>query len=60
MEATHKQVWFIEKLMKERECSDYYDTTEAKSIRCGLGFQLSKWQASRFIDELLNCPLKSN
>ena len=59
MAATSKQVWFIEKLLREREIDNsIYESIEARSIRCGMGDDLGRRQASRFIEMLLECPIK--
>jgi len=57
--ATEKQVWFVEKLMAERDIQTVYDTVEAKMVLVGMGYEIPNRQMSRFIDELIALPKKA-
>jgi len=55
---TEKQEKFIERLMAEREIRDLYDAVEAQAVRAGMAGRVPTEQASRFIEALLECPMK--
>lgn len=55
---TDKQEKFIEKLMAERETGDLYNSVEAQTVRAGMAGRVPTEQASRFIEALLECPMK--
>lgn len=58
--ATSKQIWFLGKLVKERDYIEggLMDDLIIKSFLSGIT-SFSKRQASLTIDMLLNCPLKA-
>ncbi len=55
--ATEAQVGYIERLMRERDIGNLYQSVEAQTIRSGLGSELRTGQASRFITELRSLPM---
>lgn len=57
--ASVKQIIFIQHLLAKPHDPSLDDTVEARSIRCGMGDELSVAQASRFIDALLSYPKRS-
>lgn len=58
--ATIKQINYIESLINSKECDNLMDSIEARTIRSGLGENLSTSQASGFISILLECPEKTS